>query len=358
MRQLIVVLLLTFMFSCSEEVRTNLTPKPNAFGTLNDVVIIADKNLSESIVGDSISYFFESAYPIMPAPEPYFDIRFFTPEDLEAKKTIKELRTFVIVADVNNESSPTTQMLRKDIGEEKFLRAKSIDEYNSSVGIDKWANGQLIVYIFGRGVNGVCNSLRENYPAIAARINKHDDTQLYANIYPLKKLNYEANDEVKQLFGIDLSIPPEFKKATTVDNDNIIWLKRDIKTVEQDIVVRKFPYRSQSQMSKDSIIAMRNEYGRKYIQSTQEGSYMRTHEEFLPVYEYSAKVDGAYAIELRGTWEMENDFMGGPFVTFAILNAPKNEIIFVDAFVYGPGKDKRDFVQQLVYILKNAKLMK
>ncbi|MBP7642235.1 MAG: DUF4837 family protein, partial [Saprospiraceae bacterium] len=100
------------------------------------------------------------------------------------------------------------------------------------------------------------------------------------------------------------------------------------------------------------------EYGRKYIQSTQEGSYMRTHEEFLPVYEYSAKVDGAYAIELRGTWEMENDFMGGPFVTFAILNAPKNEIIFVDAFVYGPGKDKRDFVQQLVYILKNAKLVK
>lgn len=44
----------------------------------------------------------------------------FTPEDLEAKKTKKELRTFVIVADVNNESSPTTQMLRKDIGEESF----------------------------------------------------------------------------------------------------------------------------------------------------------------------------------------------------------------------------------------------
>lgn len=342
------------LISCNDEVRSNLVPKPNAFGTMNDVVIIADKNLMESIVGDTLSYFFESAYPIMPSPEPNFDIRSFSPEDLEAKKLRKELRTFVIVADVNNENSPTTQMLRQDIGEERFLRAKSLDEFNSTVGMDKWAKGQLLIYLFGKGPNGICRSITENYPAVAARINRHDEAQLKANIYAIKNNNAVLNNEVIEKFGININVPPDYKRANTVDDDNIIWLKREKDIAEQDIVIRKFKYTDQAQLSLDSIIAMRDVYGQKYIHSSTEGSYMRTHKEVLPVYDYQAKVDGHYAIELRGTWEMTDDFMGGPFVTFAILNEEKGEIIFLDGFVYGPGTEKRNLVQQLVYIFKNA----
>ena len=33
----------------------------------------------------------------------------------------------------------------------------------------------------------------------------------------------------------------------------------------------------------------------------------------LPVYEYAYQLNGSYTKELRGIWEMENDFMGGPF---------------------------------------------
>ncbi|MCB0646231.1 MAG: DUF4837 family protein [Saprospiraceae bacterium] len=354
------LILLAFSFlitSCSEEVRSSFVPKPNAFGKLNDVVVIADKNLMESIVGDTLSYFFESAYPIMPTPEPMFDIRTFSPEELEDKKLRKELRTFVIVADVNNESSPTTQMLRKDLGEERFLRAKSLDEFNSSVGMDKWANGQLLIYLFGRGANKVCQSISQNYPAVAARIHKHDEAQLKANIYAVKNNNAELNQEVVARFGIDFNVPPDYKRANTVDDDNIIWMKRDKNSVEQDIVVRKFKYTDPSQLNLDNLIKMRDEYGQKYIHSSTEGSYMRTHREVLPVYDYEAKVDGHYAIELRGTWEMTDDYMGGPFVSFAILNEKKGEIIFLDGFVYGPGSDKRDLVQQLVYIFKNATLV-
>ena len=353
---LLLAFVMTFV-SCNEEVRSNFTPKSNAFGKMNDVVIIADQNLMESVVGDTLSYFFESAYPIMPAPEPNFDIRTFTPEDLEAKKLRKELRTLLVVADISNESSPTTQMLRKDIGEERFLRAKSLDEYNSSVGLDKWANGQLIVYLFGKGVNGICKSITENYPAVAARIVKHDEPQLKANIYAIKNNNAELNNQVIEKFAVNFNVPPDYKKAIAVDEDNILWMKKERDIVQQHIVVRKFKYTDASQLSKDSIIKMRDDYGAKYILSATPGSHMRTHKEVLPVYSYEAKVDGHYAVELRGTWEMTDDFMGGPFVTFVILNEAKGELIFLDGFVYGPGRDKRDLMQQLVYVLKNAKLV-
>ena len=53
---------------------------------------------------------------------------------------------------------------------------------------------------------------------------------------------------------------------------------------------------------------------------------------------------------------MTKDFLGGPFASYAILNEKKGEIVFIDTFVYAPGVEKRNMMQQLDYIAKHAKL--
>lgn len=65
--------------SCGPEMTKTMESKGTALGRLNEIVVIADDALWESAVGDTFRFYFESAYPILPAPEPLFDIRHFNP---------------------------------------------------------------------------------------------------------------------------------------------------------------------------------------------------------------------------------------------------------------------------------------
>ena len=95
--------------------------------------------------------------------------------------------------------------------------------------------------------------------------------------------------------------------------------------------------------------ALRDDFGRNHISSTEANTYMRINDEDLPILEYNKDINGLYAKEYRGIWEMENDFMGGPFHTWMIVNG--DELIYVDGFVWSPGKTKRDMLQQLEQIV-------
>ena len=60
---------------------------------------------------------------------------------------------------------------------------------------------------------------------------------------------------------------------------------------------------------------------------------------------------GRSIVELRGLWEAYNDFMGGPFVSHSFVSADKQYVITLDAFVYAPRFDKRNYLRQVEAIL-------
>jgi hypothetical protein len=46
---------------------------------------------------------------------------------------------------------------------------------------------------------------------------------------------------------------------------------------------------------------------------------MITEEAYSP-YFFKIKLDGKLTYEMKGTWELRNDFMSGPFINYAILD--------------------------------------
>lgn len=331
----------------------SLTPKPVALGRLNDVVVVCDDKLWEGMVGDTFLYFYESAYPVMPAPEPLFDIRHFSSENLAAEPLRRELRTYVVLANLSDTESATTKMVRRDLGEERYKRALSDTSYYSSVGREKWAREQIVAYVFGNGLDDLARGIEKSFPAIANRIKKHDYIQLASNVYNLKTEDPEIKKVLKEKFGLYLKVPGDYKKQIETER-NFVMLKRDFRDYSQSIVIRKFPYTDKKQLSKQGIIEMRNDYGLEFITGTSQGSYMRTNSEALPVYEYTTDINGIYTKEIRGVWELSNDYIGGPFVSYVLLNEQSNELIFIDTFVYSPSRSKRDLVQQLEHIIQSA----
>ncbi len=357
MKELILILIVIgSLGSCNNEVTQQLEPKGVALGVMNEIVVIADDDIWEGAVGDTFRYYFESAYPILPAPEPLFDLRHFTIQELEGQPLRKELRSYAILADLSDSDSETTRMVKRDMGSEKFNQALTSGTPISSVGKDKWSRGQLLIYLFGQNRKALSESIRKNFSATASRVNQHDEKQLKSSVY-LDRTNIGLGKQIAQKYNIELQIPGEYQEAYRDDDLNILWLRKDTEKAILNVVIQKQVYSDPSQLSKENISAMRNEFGRNYVTSDLDGDYMVINDDDLPVYEYAVTIDGQYAKEIRGTWEMTVDFSAGPFITYVIINSKKNELIYLDVFVLAPGTDKRDMMMQLDYIIKNAKIL-
>ncbi len=340
------------LFGCGEEVQKSLKPVPTAFGKINQLTVIADEDLWEGPVGDTLRYYYTAAYPILPQPEPIFDIRHFTAEELDADPMRKELRNYLIIANLNDENSPTSKLVAKDLGTEKVRRAGEEAAFNTTVGNNKWARGQLLIYQFGFSEDALINNLKENFPAIRQRLYQADKKKVEATVY-LDGESRKLMDEVQEEMDAVIRVPNDYQLA--ISNGDVIWMRKETDVLSSNIVVTTVKYTDQKQLSYEGIKAIRDSIGRQYIASTLPGTYMRINDEDLPMLTQTTSINNNYALEARGIWEVENDYMGGAFLSYLIHNPNKENLLFVDGFVHAPGEDKRDYMLYLEHILHTTK---
>ena len=68
------------------------------------------------------------------------------------------------------------------------------------------------------------------------------------------------------------------------------------------------------------------------------------------------KYNGNYASEMRGLWRVKNDFMGGPYISLAVLDESNQRVIVAFGYVYAPSKEKRNFLRQVEAMIYSLKL--
>ncbi len=351
---LIIALSILTLTYCSEETQKSmgLKPIPNSFGEINELVVVADKDVWEGHIGDTLRFYYSSAYPILPQPEPILDLRHFTPEQLDRAQDRRELRNYMIIANINDSSSPTTMMISKDIGQEKIRQAVEDPSFNSMVGRDKWAKNQLIIYQFGVSETALIDNLKTNLSAIIKRVRKADSQKIDATVFFKGESNSLMN-EVKNSMGVNMRIPDDFFLA--MNKDGVIWMRKETDKVSSNIMITKRVYKDENQLSKGYIKSLRDSLG-KYIATDIPNSYMKINDTDLPMLSKPVKMGNQYTIEARGIWEIVNDFMGGAFVTYLIHNPSNNELVFIDGFVHAPGENKRDHMQALEHIINTIRL--
>lgn len=343
----------TILCSCAVDPdKGSWSSTPSAFGERNQVTVISDKHIWEGAVGDSMDYYFAAPYLVLPQPEPIFDLLHFTPQDLVYEPVKRELKLYLLVANMNDEESPTTKMIRDDIGSEKLREIKETTGFGNTVGRDKWATGQLLIYMFGFGEDKLIENIQKNGSSIISRINKEELKRIEATAY-IGGENKLLENEVRDKFGVNLKIPVGYIKAIYDEQDNFIWLRRDTRDANTNIFVHKIKYTNQGQLSRDTLKAIRNGLGR-YVSTDAENTYMRINDEDLPMFIEQKNINEYYALEARGIWDIANDFMGGPFISYLIHNPKKNELLFIDGFMHAPGEEKRDHMQELEHIITSV----
>ena len=348
------LLLIFICSSCSEEVNRSLKPIPNSFGELNQIIVVSDEEIWKGRVGDSLRYDYSGPYPILPQPEPIFDLAHFTPYELASEPTRRELKTYLVIGDLNDEDSPTSKLIVQDIGSENARKAKEDKSFNSTVGRDKWAKGQQIIYQFGYGEEELINGLKKNFSAIAQRVKNIDRKRIEQTVFQSGN-DLNLMESIQATLGINIRIPQDYFEAGNEGRD-FKWLRMETEKISSNILIKKMPYTDQSQLTKLGIKSVRDTIG-KYISSEIQGSYMKINDFDLPMFVSVKTVNGKYAIEARGIWEMENDYMGGAFLSYLIHNEEQNELLFIDGFIYAPSKKKRNLIQHLEFILNTTEFL-
>jgi hypothetical protein len=347
---LLITLLLT---GCGEEVQRSLRPVPTAFGKINQLVVIADQEVWDGPLGDTIRFYYSSAFPILPQPEPILDLSHFTVENLEADPLRKELRNYMLIANLEDESSLATRLVRNDVGQEKIRQAREEGKFNPIAGRDKWAKGQLLIYQFAPTEDELIETVKRNFPSVLKRVHEADENKIEATIY-LDGESYKLKEEVREKMNVNLRVPNDYLLATS--EDNFIWIRKETPKISSNIMIHKVKYTDQQQLTKEGIKKIRDSLGRKYISSTLPNTYMQINDVDLPLLTSETTIDGHYALEARGIWEIVNDYMGGAFISYLVHNSENGELVFLDGFVHAPGEDKRNSMQYLEFILNTLKI--
>ncbi|THH39890.1 DUF4837 family protein [Neolewinella litorea] len=349
-------LCLVFLFAltaCTEDVQRTLQPTPSAFGQINSLVVIADSSTWEAGVGDSVAYFFEAPYILLPQPEPIFDVRFIEPERVEAEPTWGQLRNYVVLADLSDTDSPTTQMVMQDLNNEKLQQIRE-EGYGTAVAKNKWATGQQLIYVVGTSHDKLLTGLSKAYPGVVKRLQEGEDERLKVTTY-FQGVNRRLGDTIRDLLGTSIDIPGGYTRVP-LDTDEVVWLRREVQGASMNIMLTKTPYENESQLSKEGLKEIRDRIGKEYVSSTTPNTYMRINDEDLPLFTEATRLNGAFAIEGRGIWEIENDFLAGPFVSYLLNDTTNNELVLVDGFVYAPGRKKRDLMEEIVQVIRTAEV--
>lgn len=169
-----------------------------------------------------------------------------------------------------------------------------------------------------------------------------------------EEINREANDlayehnikfakAVKEMFDCEFYIPVDIKSLKM--GDNFIWASDEGLSTIQNICIYSLPYVSEKMFTKKPYIALRDTIMKKNIPGGHPGMWMQTNNDF--VWTKNISVNGKYAMEARGLWEMRNDAMGGPFISHSRIDKKNGRVIVVEGFVYAPDKMKRTMLRRL-----------
>lgn len=102
------------------------------------------------------------------------------------------------------------------------------------------------------------------------------------------------------------------------------------------------------------IIKIRDSIGSRLLPVEDDGQFI-TEDAYAP-YLFKSKIDGKFAYETKGTWEVKGAWMGGPFINYAVRDEKNNRYLILEGFTYAPSVAKRNLQFELESILRTAKI--
>lgn len=211
---------------------------------------------------------------------------------------------------------------------------------------DQWARPQAVVQINAVDEDEAVEFFRQDGDRIAEFFEQAERDRIIDNA----KL-YEAREflePVARLSGGVLHFPSGYKLKK--DSEDFIWTADDKQYVYQDVLIFRYPASGEGDFEDKTLLGNINRTLKDNVPGMFENTYMTISTAIEPAFT-SLSYKGRNFMQVRGFWEVENDYMGGPFVAHAFYSRDGKDIIVLYAFVYAPRYDKRRYLRQVESLL-------
>lgn len=228
-----------------------------------------------------------------------------------------------------------------------FALSPQLDTAGVAYRHDVWAAPQCLVQISAHNADEAAALLTDNGKTIVSFIEQAERDRVIRN-----SIRYEEREiapKVAEVFGGSPHFPMGYKLKKLTNDFG--WIADEKQYSLQGILIYKYPATGAAdELSLDNIISKRNEILKDNVPGMFDNTWMTTGEYMPPTIEFF-RYRGREFAQVRGLWEVENDYMGGPFVSHSFYSPDGGNVIVAEAFVYAPKYDKRQYLRQVESIL-------
>jgi hypothetical protein len=310
---------------CAVSCNHNKTRKallPNISGKPGEIIVVINKGDWEGAPGTVLRDSLACDFPFLPQREPMYDLVNVAPGGFVS---MFQVHRNIIIMNISN-----------DVVEPGVL-------YKNNV----WAAPQCVIRINASSADEAVELFKENSVKIKAVLAQAEINRVIANSKKYEERSLAPI--VTEMTGGSPHFPSGYKLKKR--SDDFIWITYDPQFTQQSILIYKYPViEGADMMSPENLLKAQSEMLKNNVPGMFENTYMIISPIVEPAVTYKKYGEHEFA-EIRGLWEVHNDYMGGPFVSHAFYTPDGQNMILMQAFVYAPKYDKRGYLKQVESVL-------
>lgn len=291
-------------------------------GSVNEILVITPKVRWDGPIGDSIRAYFGQPQMGLPQGEPVFDLISLPMSNFD--KTVKAHRNVLIVS----------------------LKS-SVDTASITYSDSPWARSQKVFRIVAPTEEAFYKVFDANKEKIMSVFLAAERDRLI-DIYKSSP-NTKVFDTFRDEYDMLLYCPGGYN--INKDTADFVWASYETRVDSRGFIFFEEPYESVSRLEYQVILDEVNEKLKQFIPGPLDSTWMAL-DMVTPMtaanYQYAGK---HYAWLIKGLWQVENDYMGGPFVLNVVLDQKNNRVLYMMGYVYAPDGKKRNLLRQVESIV-------
>ena len=305
------------MGSCSSGNEKKSAVKGKVQSAPYELLVVANKDWLKTETGQKLVELVEAPISGLPQREGNFRVTYINPE---AFKGVFKFYANVLVVGVDMKYEESKMTLEKDL----------------------YARPQVVEGLYASTDQTFVKLLETHQKDILKVFNENE----FARERKLLEKNYSGAvlAQVQKQFGVSIKVPQDVDDMKV--GKNFLWASASKKDFQQNVCVYTLPLSETLSFEevRDSVMKVN-------IPGDREDQWMETDRRTVMVDDITRND----LIVVRGLWDMRNDAMGGPFVSYVYADTVRHRFLVVEGFVFAPDKKKRPIMRQLEAALQTVK---
>lgn len=322
---------------------------PKASGSAGEMLVVMDSAQWQGELGQTIRDIFMEEVEGLPREEYLFKLNRVDPTRFNSVlKTAKNL-IFAVTLDKKSSEANVVKNYFTKSSLQQIREDANLFLYTSS---DVYARGQEVMYLFGQTEDALVENMKKNKDRLQYYFNNAENERLKLGLYKAKELE-GISKMLMNKHNCYMRIPFGYKLV--LEEKGFIWARQINAESDKNVFIAYKPYTSESSFETENIIALRDSIALSQLfedpDDPSTNIVTETNVPYIPVQTEQITFNGNYAVETKGLWKTNNLSMGGPFISYTLVDEELGRLYYIEGFLYSPGKNQREFMRELEIIL-------